>query len=292
MTGMNQNDLWPNFLIIGAGKSGTTSLYHYLKSHPEVFMPDVKEPRFFCDSAQNRLTESEYKAIFKGKGEAKVWGESSVSYLYTPAACKKIFEKIGDNVKLICVLRNPVKAVYSWWGQLSKMHLEEKPARVALLSSFSLQSKEPNMGNYAWVVNYIEHIKRYRETFRDDQLKFYFYEEFFQQDLPLYTDLCGFLTIDDRHSPQNAIHNQGYIWRRTLFDTRPWQVVKPWVAPAVRAIFSLSTRENVYTMIEKWKKKPLPRLDKKLEAELQAKLYTSVRKLEKYMNKDLSKIWF
>ena len=43
----------PNFLIIGAGRTGTTSLYHYLRQHPEIFMPDIKEPRFFLYNAKS-----------------------------------------------------------------------------------------------------------------------------------------------------------------------------------------------------------------------------------------------
>lgn len=292
MTSTSQQDLWPNFLIIGAGKSGTTSLYHYLKSHPEVYMPEVKEPRYFCGSAQPRLSKLEYQALFKNKKDAKVWGESSVSYLYTPDACKNIYRAVGNSVKIVCILRNPAKAVYSWWGQLSKMRIESRSAQEALLSSFTLKSQEPNVNNYAWVVNYVEHIKRFYEMFSHDQLKLYFYEEFFQPGLPLYADLCSFLTIADRYPPAGSIHNRGYIWRRTLFDTKPWQVVKPWLAPAVRTILTQSARERIYIAFENWKKKPLPQLNETLESEMRAQLYPSVRKLEEYICKDLSKIWF
>ena len=93
----------PNFLIIGAAKSGTTSLWSYLKQHPEVFICKPKEPNFFIFEGlklphysrpsdektlirtlyKNNVTDFEsYKALFQDAGKAKVIGEVSVRYLY------------------------------------------------------------------------------------------------------------------------------------------------------------------------------------------------------------------
>ena len=79
----------PNFLIIGAGKSGTTSIYEYLKQHPQVFMSPIKETNYFCyQKGDERLardgvyfisTLDEYCALFREVTEEKAIGEASAN---------------------------------------------------------------------------------------------------------------------------------------------------------------------------------------------------------------------
>jgi len=101
----------PNFFIIGAGKSGTTSLYHYLKQHPDVFMSAVKEPLFFAFAGQHvtwagpgaeklvsrAITSLEdYQALFhEGFGRTAL-GEASSAYLYYPAAAERLRRLVPD----------------------------------------------------------------------------------------------------------------------------------------------------------------------------------------------------
>src|SRR5215210_1748036 len=121
----------PNFLVIGAGKSGTTSLYHYLRQHPDVYMSPVKEPLFFAaeggrirfpgpdgrmisraanPGAVTRMKD--YRALFAGVSGKKAVGEASPQYLYTPEAPLRIKHYVPE-AKLIAVLRNPVERAYS-----------------------------------------------------------------------------------------------------------------------------------------------------------------------------------
>lgn len=113
----------PNFLIIGAAKSGTTSIHNYISQHPEVFMSSVKEPHFFADIpkgtkggnyASHAINDLEqYKDLFKGVSEQSLIGESSVTSLYYPNAIKKATELLGSSIKVLIVLRNPVDRAYS-----------------------------------------------------------------------------------------------------------------------------------------------------------------------------------
>ena len=87
----------PNFLVVGAAKAGTTSLYHYLKEHPEIFLPEIKEPKFITSQIVeypfrgngDELVEkgiikriAEYAALFTGSENATVIGEASADTLY------------------------------------------------------------------------------------------------------------------------------------------------------------------------------------------------------------------
>ena len=74
----------PNFFILGAGRSGTTTLHFLLRDHPEVFLPTPKEPSFFCEPFQVVRTPIKYAKLFEGAGEAKAVGESSHAYLTHP----------------------------------------------------------------------------------------------------------------------------------------------------------------------------------------------------------------
>src|SRR3954468_14258251 len=106
----------PNFLIIGAQKAGTTSLYYYLKRHPDVFMSAVKEPQFFAadfvlgnnggpgDSAATTIGGLEdYEGLFADADGHKARGEASTIYLYDEGSPRAISERVPD-MKLIVLL--------------------------------------------------------------------------------------------------------------------------------------------------------------------------------------------
>tara|TARA_B100001115_G_C15844390_1_gene424549 strand:- start:1476 stop:2381 length:906 start_codon:yes stop_codon:yes gene_type:complete len=124
----------PNFLIVGAAKSGTTSLHNYLNQHPEIFMPDfndkgenVKEPQFFVrDSVQTRIhfgvwNWNEYIRLFRKSNGYKAIGEASVFYLYySKEAILNIKKHLGKDVKIIIILRNPIYRAFSAYKHVSK----------------------------------------------------------------------------------------------------------------------------------------------------------------------------
>ena len=99
----------PNFLIVGAAKSGTTSLFHYLKQHPEVFMPSFKEPQYLVASKvrgrvfKNISVLEDYKGLFEDASQKAV-GEASVFYLYFyKEAIQNIKTILGDTQVPSCI---------------------------------------------------------------------------------------------------------------------------------------------------------------------------------------------
>ena len=112
----------PNFLIIGAAKSGTTSLHEELSKHPEIFMCNPKEPHFLANLPDNtiggnygypRVDEAGYYSLFQKVKNEKIIGESSVSILFYKNAIKKAKSLLGQNIKIVVVLRNPVDRAFS-----------------------------------------------------------------------------------------------------------------------------------------------------------------------------------
>jgi len=118
---------FPTFVVIGAAKSGSTSLYYYLKQHPQIFMSPVKEPRFvaleghaldFRGPGDKRVRETTvttlegYQRLFDGVRDERAAGEASVLYLHHPDAAVSIARYVPD-VKLIALLRDPSERAYS-----------------------------------------------------------------------------------------------------------------------------------------------------------------------------------
>ena len=109
----------PNFFIVGAAKCGTTSLYRYLRQHPDVFMPEQKEPNFFGSDLSYRfprISQARYLSCFaKAKGETRI-GEATTIYLYSEKAAEEI-KAFSPEAKIIIMLRNPVDVLYSYHSQ-------------------------------------------------------------------------------------------------------------------------------------------------------------------------------
>ena len=116
----------PNFLIVGAAKSGTTSLFEYLAQHPEVYVAVCKELHYFSDAPYPKLANSdkEYENLFVGIINEKAIGESSVSYLSDTEAPYRI-NKLLKDVKIIILLRNPVDRAYAQWGHMYRLGYEK-----------------------------------------------------------------------------------------------------------------------------------------------------------------------
>jgi hypothetical protein len=100
----------PGFIIIGAQKSGTTSLLQYLRQHPNIGATHKKEVHFFSWWYEKGMDW--YRAHFPLEGEAPVVGEASPSYLLHPGVPARVHAVLPD-VKLIVMLRNPVDRAYS-----------------------------------------------------------------------------------------------------------------------------------------------------------------------------------
>ena len=123
----------PNLLIVGAAKSGTTSLHNYLNQHPEVFMCNPKEPHFLINKeiGLKRILAGiddfqEYEKLFFAGKENKYRGESSVMYLmYPDIVIPKIKELFGDETKIIIMLRNPVDRAYSGFQHVKRYNVNE-----------------------------------------------------------------------------------------------------------------------------------------------------------------------
>ena len=175
----------PNLFIVGAAKSGTTSLHNYLHQHPDVFMCNPKEPHYLINQeiGINRIPTGvtnfiEYSDLFsEGKGK-KYRGESSVMYLmYPEIVIPKIKDKFGEDSKIIIMLRNPIERAYSGFQHVKRYNLMESLSfEEAIDKSESRYLKNDRMtpaSRYLELGNYHNQVKLYLENFQDVHIIIY-----------------------------------------------------------------------------------------------------------------------
>lgn len=210
----------PNFLIIGAEKAGTTSLYHYLKEHPEVYMSEEKEPFYFiCKDGfpeilgnkiendnflKTRITSLKtYEKLFEKATVEKAIGEASASYLYVPEAARNI-KNIIPNAKLIVVLRHPIERAYSNFLHCIGRGIEPLRSFEEAISKEPTRKKE-NWGLVFYYKEkgfYYKYLKTYFNLFDKNQIKIFLYEDFKNNTSTVLKEIFNFLDVNDSFSPE------------------------------------------------------------------------------------------
>jgi hypothetical protein len=230
----------PNFLVIGAYKSGTTSLHNYLKQHPDIFIPEVKEPNYFAFlDAQKPTNNPAYKNSIKtAEGYANLFakakfkkaiGEVSPEYMSNSASSAKAINSQLPTIKLIGILRNPIERAYSDYLMYFHKGIDKESHFINALSK---QNERMNRGDptgfYISTGFYGKQLIPYYELFPKEQIKIILFEDLVNNPYSLLRELFLFLDVDpdfcptelSKHNPsgipKNAfakfiLNNQHYI---------------------------------------------------------------------------------
>ena len=203
----------PNFIIIGAQKSGTTSLFSYLKQHPQIRASFTKEVHFFDGGKDPGIDTyakglNWYKAHFPlqvNMGREVITGEASPLYLFNPLAPARIANALPA-VKLIALLRNPADRAISHYYHEKRKNREPLPMLEAFGAEqgrISAALKEQNYKslsyiNYGYLKRglYAEQLERYFKYFSRERMLVLKSEEFFSQPSATLSRTCKFLGVD------------------------------------------------------------------------------------------------
>jgi hypothetical protein len=208
----------PDTFIVGVFKAGTTTLYEYLRAHPQVFMSKVKEPMYFgrdLTARYARMTEAEYLALFRDAREDQRAGEASPWYLYSASAAREIHD-FNPEARVIIMLRNPVDVMYSQHSQLV-FNLREDLAdfEQALAAEddrragrrLPADAIRPEALFYRHSVRYPEQIARYLDVFGRDRVHFILFDDLAADPGAVYRSTLEFLGVDATHEIDLAVHN-------------------------------------------------------------------------------------
>lgn len=294
----------PNFFIVGAPKCGTTALYEYLRPHPHIFMPEIKEPHFFAKDLGTypRIkTPQEYAEIFAGSTDRHLRvGEASVYYLRSSVAIPNIRE-FNPEARLIAMFRNPVDMVYSLHSQLLYVAEEnvgdfEAAWRLQERRGQGLDLPPGSRGSfllqYAEVGRFGTQTQRLFSVFPREQVKVILYDDFAASPQAVYDELIEFLAIphDERADFPRINDNKRarLTWLRNFARKPP-----PALRGAIRSLKEAVGGEGLSAVKKKLValntvKEKRPPLSPEFRAELVASFRDEVALLSRLLNRDLS----
>lgn len=249
----------PNFFIIGAMKSGTTSLHSYLHGHPDIFMCHPKEPSYFVDRSQLKViwpemekrgywkSEEAYLALFEDAGPVPVIGESSTNYtkLNFVTGVPERLASFAPDAKLLYIMRDPVERTISHYWHNVQLHGESRPLSRAV--------KED--AHYMEVSYYAMQLKAFLKVFPQEQIKTLVFEEFKKDPSGTLKDIYTWLGVRDDFTPDNLEkkYNEspssmkqatagGILY--SIRYSRLWSAMGPLIPPKLRSFArKLSERE-------------------------------------------------
>ncbi len=194
----------PNFLIIGAMRSGTTSLAHYLAGHPDVFFSRPKELHFF-DSHYQRGVEW-YRAQFAGAGSKRAVGEATPNYLHHAQSIARMAEVVRE-ARLLVVLRDPVDRAYSHYWHNRARGKEPLSFEAALATEDRrLEGDDLDRAWYSYLDRgrYLGQLRRVCEFFPRRALHVLLFEDLRDRPESTYRAACRFLSLDDEPVPASV----------------------------------------------------------------------------------------
>lgn len=291
----------PTFLVIGAARSGTTSLFAYLRQHPEIFVSEPKESNFFAyqdklleckgpgaDYINNSVTTlDEYKKLFKGSDSFKAVGEVCPLYLYEPDAPENI-HKLIPNAKLIAILRNPLEQAFSHFLYAKRQALEPLDDFAKALEQESDRIKKgwQPVFAYSQFPQYASQLKRFYALFPRDQIRIYLYEDYERDPAAILRNICQFIGADENFAIDTTTRlNAGGVPKSSLIQDL---VMKPYLVTRLVGMFLPERFKEWVREVVSDNNLSRPEFPEKARERLKASLEPDIRELQSLIGRDLS----
>ena len=223
----------PDFLIIGAQKAGTTSLYHYLAQHPRIQPPIFRKEINYFEKRYYRRSLKWYQSQFSSSTPELMNFEASTNYLFYPWAAKRVFDTL-PNSKIIILLREPKQRALSQYKHQIRSKEEQYGFTEALEREFNIMDEEyekilanpkyfsKSFRNYSYLKRglYCEQIKNWLQYFKLENLFISSSESFFKDPNKICNKIFCFLEIErfpvDINDKYNQSVNKYLVQRQTM----------------------------------------------------------------------------
>ena len=294
----------PNFLVLGTAKAGTSSLYAYLKQHPDVYLSPTTELNFFAHEGSDLnfrgpgdleymwedslvATYDDYCKQFAGVKSETAVGEVSTHNLYCSQA-PALIKSYVPNVRMIAILRNPVDRAFSAFSHMVRDGREETSDFRAALSREPARIRdnwEP-LWHYKSMSLYGAQLRRYFQIFDREQLRVYLYDDFVARPLEVMQDIFTFVRVDPKFTPDMSEKINVSIMPRSrrlqdmmMGDNAIRSTVRSFVPAKMRAsLRSFVVERNLKRM----------HLAPKMRAELTNAFRDDIELLQQLLDRDLS----
>jgi hypothetical protein len=220
----------PNFFVVGAARAGTTSLWEYLRQHPDVFLPESelsKEPSYFCHLTPPWVpqfaTLDGYLSLFSAVRNQTAIGEASTAYLSSPESPGLIHERY-PHARIVIVLRNPAERAYSHYRLLCELGFERSETFERALSVEDERYDKYERGlplplDPFWYCAYFyyrtglyaEQLERYLQRFGKEQIQVVLFDDLAKRPVETTQTIFRFLGVDPSFVPATKILNKSYF---------------------------------------------------------------------------------
>jgi hypothetical protein len=290
-------DILPNFLLIGAAKSGTTSLHEALAQHPQIFCTKIKEAHFFSEDKRYRMGIPWYqKTFFAGASGYPCRGESSPSYLVlsdiTAPRIKKAYQ--DRPVKMIAILRDPVQRAYSHYYHRIRSGLERMSFETALARDENRPSGQGEwlkIGYYRWGC-YASLLQPFLDTFPRTDISILLFEDFRDRYSETMAGLAAFLGVDSGFPFRPVQSNPAELPISDSlhsFLQHPSGVLHDLLRPiSHRLSYSLRHRLKKGLIQANLRQQSYPPMKKETERRLRERYLGEIERLEAILGRDLS----
>jgi hypothetical protein len=287
---MNASEMiWPNFFVVGAPKAGTTSLYEYLKPHPQVFLSEVKEPKYFTPQLKESVSLEQYRQLYCKAAGISAIGDLTPFYLWESTAPQRIHD-VSPNARIIVMLRDPVARAFSHYLMAVALGHEKASFSEAISRYRDREARDWYLScHYIEQGMYAEQVERYLKIFPADRVAIFLFDELVSNPRQVLARIAGHLGIDPE--PFAAVdlteaHNTFRMPRYPKAIHFVWKFgLNRLVPPAVRK------RLNRNSMLFNVKK---PSMDEPSRCYLQELYEPDVARLEKLVGRnfpELRKSW-
>ncbi len=300
----------PNFFVMGAPKCGTTSLHGYLRQHPEIYVPRMKEIHFFGDDLPFRQglikktvnSEEKYLSLFSEAREEKAIGDVGVWYLYSEKAPYQIKE-FSPSSRAIVMLRNPVEAMYSFHSTLlfsnkeniqdfGKALAAEKERKRGRLIPLGLNPEEAGELFYKDIFKYSSQLERLFKVFRKEEVLVIIFDEFKKDTAKCYKRILRFLGVDEDFKLNFEIANPSketrFKWLGRFLHRPPSFISRAAIKIFPRA-FLLESLHRLRVLNSR--PRSLPPMDPELKKQLQEEFKPDIERVSELLKRDLS-FWY
>jgi len=276
----------PNFFIIGAPNSGTTSLWYLLKQHNEIFMPEIKEPRFFSRQDYNENWK-EYIKLFQDVSNEKAIGEASVNYSEThiwPEIPSRVATHI-PKAKIIYIVRHPLRRIESCWKQALSSGHWKKIFYTEQLMSLDFSEAVRSYPHLLGTTRYWTHLDNFRKYFCDNQIHVIFFEDFINNTGYELKKCCNFLKVDsdfkfrDINKPINSAKNKK-MDRFLLYNIKKKNIIEK-----VKKIIPRRIRVEIYNNLIKKSVPQNVHWNEEIKKWVLEQLYCDIKSILRYGSK-------
>jgi hypothetical protein len=231
----------PNLFIVGAMKSGTTSLHNYLGAHPGVFMCEPKEPGYFVEELTLSRGPQWYSSLFDGAKDETILGESSTHYAKLPVyrGVPERIAQFNEHARFIYVMRDPVQRVIShYWHNVRNLRWEAE--RRDMLTAVKRDPQYQAFSDYAM------QLEPYIKLFGRDRIYVTTFESLTTEPCAAVQAVFRWLGVDQTYvpptldrrwnsAPEKAMRVRGLGLLNMLRHSPLWGQVAPWIPAEVRA---------------------------------------------------------